>query len=75
MNRTARLITLLQLLRSYRYPVTAQALATELAVSVRTIYRDLEILRDQGANIQGEAGLGYVLQQDLSLPPLNLNQA
>ena len=75
MNRTARLITLLQLLRSYRYPVTAQALATELAVSVRTIYRDLEILRDQGANIQGEAGLGYVLQQDLSLPPLNSNQA
>lgn len=74
MSRTERLITLLHLLRAYRYPVSAQTLATELAVSVRTLYRDLELLRAQGANIQGEAGLGYVLVQDLALPPLTLNQ-
>lgn len=73
MSRTERLINLLQLLRAYRYPVTAQVLADELKISVRTLYRDIELLRAQGANIQGEAGMGYVLAQDLSLPPLTLS--
>lgn len=75
MKRSNRLITLLQLLRAYRYPVSAQTLAEQLDISVRTVYRDLELLREQGANIQGEAGLGYVLLEDLALPPLQLNHA
>lgn len=73
MNRSNRLISLLQLLRSYRYPVSAQKLAQTLEISVRTLYRDIELLREQGANIQGEAGLGYVLVEDLALPPLQLD--
>lgn len=75
MKRSNRLITLLQLLRAYRYPVSAQTLAEQLDISVRTVYRDLELLREQGANIQGEVGLGYVLLEDLALPPLQLNHA
>lgn len=75
MKRSNRLITLLQLLRAYRYPVSAQTLAEQLDISVRTLYRDIELLREQGANIQGEAGLGYVLLEDLALPPLQLNHA
>lgn len=75
MSRTERLIHLLQLLRAYRYPVTAQVLADELKISVRTLYRDIELLRAQGANIQGEAGLGYVLVQDIALPPLQLTHS
>lgn len=73
MKRSNRLLTLLQLLRAYRYPVSAQKLAQELDISVRTLYRDIELLREQGADIQGEAGLGYVLLEDIALPPLQLN--
>ncbi|MEQ4922255.1 helix-turn-helix transcriptional regulator [Proteus hauseri] len=70
MTRTQRLLTLLQILKENRYPVTAQALATKLQISVRSIYRDIESLRDQGADITGEAGLGYQLKTGLLLPPL-----
>lgn len=70
MTRTARLLTLMQLLRTHKTPLTADMLAEQLAVSVRTIYRDMDTLRAQGAVIHGEAGLGFVLVQDSSLPPL-----
>jgi len=72
-NRSNRLLSILQLLRAYRYPVSAQKLAAEFNISVRTLYRDIELLREQGANIQGEAGLGYILKEDLALPPLQLD--
>jgi predicted DNA-binding transcriptional regulator YafY len=54
--------------------VTAAALAQELGVSERTIYRDLSELTLQGAPIQGEAGVGYVLGPGLFLPPLMLTE-
>src|SRR6185437_17076532 len=72
MARTARLLGLLQLLRGRRRPVTAAALAAELGVSERTLYRDIAELTAQGAPIEGEAGLGYVLRPGLFLPPLCL---
>jgi predicted DNA-binding transcriptional regulator YafY len=70
MSRAERLLSLVQALRRYRQPVTAQQLAEELGVSVRSIYRDIETLRGQGASIEGEAGLGYVLRPGFLLPPL-----
>jgi predicted DNA-binding transcriptional regulator YafY len=70
MSRTHRLLDLLQELRARRRPVTADALAATLGVSVRTLYRDINILRVQGARIEGEAGLGYVLRPGFLLPPL-----
>ena len=70
MTRTERLLALLQILRSNRVPVTAAALAGELAVSERTIYRDVATLAAQGAVISGEGGLGYVLREEYFLPPL-----
>ena len=69
-TRTERLLALLQILRSNRVPVTAAALAGELAVSERTIYRDIATLAAQGAAISGEGGLGYVLRGEYFLPPL-----
>jgi predicted DNA-binding transcriptional regulator YafY len=72
--RSTRLLALLQALRGRRYPVTAAALAHELAVSERTIYRDLSELTAQGAPINGEAGVGYVLGPGLFLPPLALTE-
>jgi predicted DNA-binding transcriptional regulator YafY len=73
-GRSTRLLSLLQSLRGRRHPVTATALARELEVSERTIYRDLSTLAAQGAPIQGEAGVGYVLRPGLFLPPLMLTE-
>lgn len=70
MTKSERLLALLQLLRQYRQPVKAQTLAEKLSVSSRTIYRDIDTLRLQGADIAGEAGVGYVLRDGFLLPPL-----
>lgn len=74
MSRSIRLLNLLQLLREYRYPVTAQVLAERLAISQRSIYRDIETLRSQGVNIDAAAGLGFQLKEDFLLPPMTLNE-
>ena len=37
---------------------------------MRSLYRDIESLRGQGAHIDGEAGVGYVLRPGMMLPPL-----
>ncbi len=70
MSRSARLLDLIQLLRRHRRPVTAAAIAGELGISQRTVYRDVATLVRQGVPVTGEAGLGYVLQPGFVLPPL-----
>lgn len=70
MSRSARLLDLIQVLRRHRRPVSGQALAEELGVSLRTVYRDIATLIAQGAPIEGEAGIGYVLRPGFVLPPL-----
>lgn len=70
MTRTHRLFQLMQALRRMTPPVTAQVLALEMGVSARTIYRDIDELRGLGAVIDGEAGFGFSLIEDASLPPL-----
>jgi predicted DNA-binding transcriptional regulator YafY len=70
MSRTQRLLDLLQFLRGHRYPVTGEMLAGQLGISLRTLYRDIAMLQQQGAHIEGEAGVGYVLRPGFMLPPL-----
>ena len=70
MSRTERLFDLLKLLRRHRRPVSGAALAQELGISLRTLYRDIASLQAQGAEIEGEAGVGYVLRDGFLLPPL-----
>jgi predicted DNA-binding transcriptional regulator YafY len=70
MSRAARLLNLVQILRRHRYPVSGAALADELGISLRTLYRDIGTLVGQGAAIDGEAGVGYVLKAGFVLPPL-----
>jgi len=74
MTRTERLLTLLQILRTYRYPVSGQRLAERLNISLRTLYRDIATLQAQGAEIEGEVGIGYILKPSFFLPPLMLSQ-
>ena len=54
--------------------MSGRVLAEELGVSLRTLYRDILSLQGQGAEIEGEAGLGYVLKPGFWLPPLMLSQ-
>lgn len=74
MSRAQRLLDLIQLLRGHRRAVAGAVLADELDVSLRTLYRDIEILRAQGAPIEGEAGIGYVLRPGFMLPPLMFSE-
>jgi predicted DNA-binding transcriptional regulator YafY len=74
MNRTERLFALMDALRRHRRPVAAASLADELKVSLRTIYRDVQVLIGLGAPIDGEAGLGYLLRPGFFLPPLMFSE-
>lgn len=70
MSRSERLFDLLHVLRRHRQPVSGRVLADEIGVSLRTLYRDIATLQAQGATIEGEAGVGYVLRPGFLLPPL-----
>lgn len=74
MSRAQRLLDLIQLLRRHRFAVAGAVLAEELGVSLRTLYRDIDSLKGQGANIEGEAGIGYVLRPGYMLPPLMFSE-
>ena len=71
--RTLRLFALLDHLRGRTEPVSAEMLAQELQVSVRTIYRDMVTLQAMGAPLRGEAGIGYQLEKGYFLPPLHFD--
>jgi len=62
------------MLRHHRFPVSGAALAAELDISLRTLYRDIASLQAQGAQIDGAAGLGYVLRPGFVLPPLMFSE-
>jgi predicted DNA-binding transcriptional regulator YafY len=74
MSRSERLLALLQALRRRRRPVSGASLAAELGISIRTLYRDIAGLQGQGAPIDGEPGVGYVLRPGFTLPPLMFSQ-
>lgn len=70
MPRTERLLRLIDILRRHHYPVSGKSLAAELQISLRTLYRDIATLQSQGAEIEGEAGVGYVLKSGFTMPAL-----
>src|SRR5271165_4209021 len=70
MRRADRLFDIIQALRTTPHPVTAAALAEQLEVTVRTIYRDIAALQGSRVPIEGAPGLGYVLRRGFDLPPL-----
>ncbi len=74
MRRADRLFQIIQILRGARQPLTAEAIARELEVSIRTVYRDVADLVGQRVPIRGEAGVGYMLDADFDMPPLMLTR-
>lgn len=74
MQRSGRLLQLLQTLRERRRAVTARSLADRFAVSERTIYRDMETLLELGVPVEGEAGTGFILRPGFFLPSMALTR-
>lgn len=74
MSRSERLLDLIQIMRRHRRPVSGKVLADETGVSIRTLYRDIATLQAQGAHIEGEPGLGYMLRPGFMLPPLMFSE-
>jgi predicted DNA-binding transcriptional regulator YafY len=70
MRRSDRLFDIIQRLRAARHPMTAAALAEELEVAVRTVYRDIATLQARRVPIEGAAGIGYMMRRGFDLPPL-----
>src|SRR5215471_5074239 len=70
MRRADRLFDIIQVLRTATRPITATALAAELEVTPRTVYRDIATLQARRVPIEGAPGLGYVLRRGFDLPPL-----
>ena len=73
MRRQARLFAITELLRGRRSGITAPELAERFGVTVRTIYRDLDLLRDANLPLSAERGRGggYALDRAYTLPPVN----
>ncbi len=70
LRRADRLFDIIRILRTATRPVTAAAIAEELEVTVRTVYRDVATLQARRIPIEGAAGVGYVLRRGYELPPL-----
>lgn len=74
MPRSDRLFDLIQILRDGRLHRAAD-LAADLGVSVRSIWRDMAVLTATGMPVEGERGVGYILRQPITLPPMMLQPA
>ena len=70
MRRGDRLFEIIEILRRAKAPISAQSIGTELGVTKRTVYRDVAALIAQGVPINGEAGVGYILEPGFHMPPL-----
>ncbi|MEM7213242.1 MAG: HTH domain-containing protein [Pseudomonadota bacterium] len=73
MLRTDRLFEIIHILRSAEAPMSAVAIAAELEVSTRTVYRYIATLQSMRIPIEGETGVGYVMRGGYDLPPLNFS--
>lgn len=70
MKKSGRQLAIILELQRKRQ-VTAQELASTFEASVRTIYRDIEMLCEAGVPILGLPGTGYSLLEGYFLPPIS----
>ncbi|KQS35444.1 YafY family protein [Pedobacter sp. Leaf194] len=72
MNRIDRLFGILTLLQSRKY-ITAEKISERFCISIRTVYRDVKALQEQGIPVGFEQPKGYFLVQGYFLPPVSFN--
>lgn len=73
MKRADRLFQIVNFLQGRRLAVTAEQIADEFDISIRTVYRDIQDLIVTGVPINGEAGIGYMLDKSYYLPPMTFD--
>lgn len=69
MNRIDRLFGILTFLQSKKF-VPAEKIAERFDISIRTVYRDIKALGEQGIPISFEPKRGYFIVSGYFLPPL-----
>jgi predicted DNA-binding transcriptional regulator YafY len=72
MNRIDRLFGILVLLQSKKF-VTAESISEKFGISVRTVYRDVKALCEQGVPVSFEQHRGYFIVQGYFLPPVSFS--
>jgi predicted DNA-binding transcriptional regulator YafY len=70
MNRIDRLLGIITLLQSRKY-ITAEKIAHKFGISIRTVYRDIKALDEQGIPVSFEPHKGYFVVQGYFLPPIS----
>ncbi len=70
MNRIDRLFGILTLLQSRKF-VPAEKIAEKFDISVRTVYRDVKALCEQGIPVSFEQNKGYFVVQGYFLSPVS----
>jgi len=73
MNKFDRIISILILLQT-RKVITASAIAERFEISLRTVYRDINSLKNAGIPIIGDPGIGYSIVEGYRLPPVMFNE-
>lgn len=72
MNRIDRLFGILTLLQSKKF-VQAETIAAKFNISIRTVYRDVKALSEQGVPVSFEQNKGYYIVSGYFLPPVSFN--
>lgn len=70
MNRIDRLFGILTLLQSRKY-VSAEKISDKFGISIRTVYRDVKALTEQGIPVSFEQNKGYFIVNGFFLPPVS----
>jgi predicted DNA-binding transcriptional regulator YafY len=72
MNRVDRLFGILTLLQSKRY-VTGEKIAEKYGISVRSVYRDIKAMNEQGIPVSFEPHRGYFIVNGFFLQPVSFS--
>ncbi|MFI5194431.1 MAG: helix-turn-helix transcriptional regulator [Chitinophagales bacterium] len=72
MNRIDRLFGILTLLQSKKY-VTGEKIAEKFHISVRSVYRDVKAIREQGIPVSFEPYRGYFIVNGYFLQPVSFS--
>nr|WP_299389022.1 YafY family protein [Allomuricauda sp.] len=73
MNRLTRITSILIKLQT-KSTITAQEIADEFDISLRTVYRDVKTLQEAGVPVGSEAGIGYFMVEGYRLPPVSFTE-
>jgi len=72
MNRIDRLFGILTLLQSKKY-MTGEKIAEKFGISIRSVYRDIKALNEQGIPVSFEPYRGYFVVNGYFLPPVSFS--